>query len=92
MIPTAIFYMRAYFAKVEVENAVEGLDDVVLQKAFEPFYRGNTSVEEKGSSGLGLYICKTIVEEHGGTIEMTGKENQVKVTIKIPLRQHPGNI
>lgn len=82
---------EAGFAKIEMENEVECIDDSVFKKAFEPFYRGNTSAREKGSSGLGLYICKTIVEEHGGTIEMTGQENRVKITIKIPLRQHSGN-
>ncbi|WP_165987899.1 HAMP domain-containing sensor histidine kinase [Caballeronia sp. SBC1] len=40
----------------------------VLEKVFEPYWRPVTSVPG-GGLGLGLYICKQIVEAHGGTLE-----------------------
>jgi two-component system sensor histidine kinase BaeS len=44
---------------------------------FEPFYRTDKSRNRKtGGYGLGLSLCKTIIEAHGGTIDVqsnTGK-------------------
>ncbi|WP_161485971.1 sensor histidine kinase [Desulfotomaculum copahuensis] len=40
-----------------------------LPNVFKKFYRGaGESSRSKGHSGLGLYIAKTLVEKHGGTI------------------------
>ncbi|WP_429282671.1 sensor histidine kinase [Paraburkholderia sp. GAS41] len=41
----------------------------VLPKVFEPYWRPPSSTPG-GGLGLGLYICKKIVEAHGGTLEV----------------------
>jgi signal transduction histidine kinase len=46
-----------------------GIDPVDLPHIFDRFYRGDASrTTEKGESGLGLAIAKSLVEAHGGTI------------------------
>jgi len=56
-------------ATLEVEDSGPGVPEAQLERLFERFYR----VEEgrsrlAGGSGLGLSICRNIVEAHGGTI------------------------
>ena len=47
---------------------------LALDLIFEPFYRNDKSRNKKtGGSGLGLSLCKTIIEEHGGTICVKSK-------------------
>jgi signal transduction histidine kinase len=43
-----------------------GVPDWERAKVFEPFRRG----EGSASSGVGLAICKAVVEAHGGTISV----------------------
>jgi two-component system sensor histidine kinase KdpD len=56
-------------SEVEVEVADQGPgfppDD--LEKIFEMYYRGTTEIGQKGY-GLGLSICRAIVQAHGGRI------------------------
>jgi PAS domain S-box-containing protein len=48
---------------VAVEDAGEGLDRTIADQAFEAFV-----TTKPGSMGMGLAICKSIVEAHGGRI------------------------
>lgn len=49
-----------------------GIPDADLPNLFEPFYRVDRSRSRKtGGYGLGLSICKRIMEAHGGSIAVT---------------------
>jgi two-component system sensor histidine kinase KdpD len=56
---------RDAWIEVSVSDTGPGIDAALRTAVFEPFRRGVGG----GSSGVGLAICKAIVEAHGGTIE-----------------------
>jgi CheY-like chemotaxis protein len=54
---------------IEVRDSGIGISAEVLPRVFKPFEQGETSVtREFGGLGLGLAICKAVVEIHGGRI------------------------
>jgi two-component system sensor histidine kinase KdpD len=56
---------RDGWVEVSVADQGDGIDPEVRAAIFEPFRQGAGG----GSSGVGLAICRAIVEAHGGTIE-----------------------
>lgn len=53
-----------------------GIDEKALPYIFDRFSKEDTSKNNKGNHfGLGLAICKTIVENHNGTITCNSKKN-----------------
>lgn len=52
------------------------------EKIFEPFYRvSKEASREMGSAGLGLSLCRQLMEEQDGRIEATYEEEQVVFTL-----------
>lgn len=63
--------MEASFAVLEVEDHGSGVAEQDLPFVFERFFRADASRSRKtGGAGLGLAICKGIVDAAGGTITM----------------------
>jgi signal transduction histidine kinase len=54
-------------ARIEVRDAGPGLAPDEQARIFDRFVRGAAS-EGTSGLGLGLYLCRAIVEQHGGTI------------------------
>ena len=62
---------------IVVKDEGEGISEENIEKLFHPFYRVSKKVSrESGSAGLGLSIVKSIVEKHGGSIEIKSKINE----------------
>jgi signal transduction histidine kinase len=54
-----------------------GIPPDELPFIFEPFYRVDKSRSKRtGGYGLGLSLCKTIMEAHGGRIEVDSKPGE----------------
>jgi two-component system sensor histidine kinase KdpD len=67
---------------VEVADRGPGLPADDLAKVFDKFYRGSTG----GGAGLGLAICRAIVEAHGGRIEALNRDGGGAVfRFRLPL-------
>jgi two-component system sensor histidine kinase BaeS len=61
-------------ARIEVTDTGVGIDATELPHIFERFYRGSRANEARGSgSGLGLAIVRSIVDMHGGTVEVESR-------------------
>ncbi len=60
--------------RIEVADTGVGIDPAELPHIFERFYRGSQANEARGSgSGLGLAIVHSIVDMHGGTVEVESR-------------------
>lgn len=58
----------------------EGISKEDLPHVFERFYKG-----ENGHFGIGLSITQTIIEQHGGKVEVDSKENNTDFKVSLPL-------
>jgi len=74
------------FVVVSVKDEGVGMTSGQLDHIFEEFYKVDESRHDFNSSGLGLSICKRIVEKHGGNIwaESKGKGKGTVMFFTIP--------
>lgn len=74
------------YLKIFVKDNGYGIESIDLPYIFDKFYRGEKARNsDKGGSGLGLSICKYIVEKHGGQIFVeSGKEKGSSFYFVIP--------
>ncbi len=63
---------------IQVRDSGHGISNEHLQKIFEPMF-----TTKKTGTGLGLVICKSIVEQHVGSISVSNKPTTF--TIKLPI-------
>ena len=54
----------------------QGISAGIMPNLFTKFYRDHRNRAQIGGTGLGLYLCKTIVEAHGGHIWVKSKEKE----------------
>jgi len=66
------------FVIIQVRDSGSGIAKENLEKIFEPMFS-----TKKTGTGLGLVICKSIVEQHGGSISVSNKPTTF--TIKLPI-------
>ena len=73
--------MSSRRARLTVADQGKGIDGATLDRIFEPFF----STKKRGT-GLGLAIVKQIVEQHGGTINVTSEiDKGTRFMIDLPL-------
>jgi nitrogen-specific signal transduction histidine kinase len=62
---------------------------IVVEQFFEPFVRGHKESPIAGV-GLGLALCRSIVEAHGGTIRAEAAQpSGTRFEIRLPLGSPP---
>jgi two-component system sensor histidine kinase BaeS len=79
----------AHQAIFTIEDSAPGVDPALHEKLFERLYRAESSrSRETGGAGLGLSICRNIVEAHAGRISIeTSELGGLKVSVYLPLQE-----
>ncbi len=73
------------FILVTVKDTGEGIDEENLSKLFDPFF---TTKDVGKGTGLGLAISFSIIEEHGGVIEVDSTLGVGSCfSIRLPIRE-----
>jgi len=72
---------------ITVKDFGTGIDKEHIAYIFEPFYRADKSrSRDSGGYGLGLFLCKRIVESHGGKISAESTVgNGTAITVSLPV-------
>ncbi|HWJ77584.1 MAG TPA: HAMP domain-containing sensor histidine kinase [Niallia sp.] len=83
--------MEKEMAIIQFKNISKYELDDQVDELFERFKRGDTSRHTEGS-GLGLAIAKSIVDLHGGTMEISTDGDLFKVTLKIKVTNQDSTI
>ena len=71
--------------RVAVRDSGSGLTPAALERLFEPFY-----TTKPGGLGLGLSICRSIIEAHGGRLSVSANVPR-GATFQFTLPVHPGH-
>jgi signal transduction histidine kinase len=73
-------------AVVRIVDSGPGIRPEVRARLFEPFF---TTKPRGEGTGLGLHICRQIIERHGGTIEVDAEPGRTCFTVRLPLAGAP---
>ena len=70
---------------IHISNSGCNLSDSELPHIFDSFWRGS-NVSSQSGSGLGLYICRSIMNKMNGGIYAAINESQMVVTVVFPMK------
>ncbi|MFO8072384.1 MAG: HAMP domain-containing sensor histidine kinase [Polyangia bacterium] len=72
-------------ARVDVEDTGVGISRSDLSSVFDTFRQLGAVSRRKRGTGLGLPICKRLVQLHGGTIDVSSSPGRgTRVTVRLP--------
>ena len=83
------FLVNLFVEKIlYISDTGSGIAPEHLQQVFDRFYKVDTARKRgKQGTGLGLFICRMIIHEHGGTIDVKstlGKGTTFIITLPKP--------
>lgn len=77
-----------FYVKIDVSDTGTGIPRDRIENIFKRFYQIEKSDAPTRGTGIGLALCKDLVELHHGTIEVVSEENERTVfTLLLPV--HP---
>jgi|GEM_PF-4281400 len=71
-------------AVVKITDNGPGIPQDIINRIFEPFF---TTKPQGEGTGLGLDICRKIVEKHSGTIKVDSEPGRTTFIVSLPLKQ-----
>lgn len=73
--------LKDNYVLLSVSDTGSGIDDSIKEKIFDPFF----TTRPEGT-GLGLYVCKKIIESYGGSITLEkSTRGSTSFVIKLPV-------
>lgn len=78
-------------AAVSVSDNGDGIPDEKKERIFDMFYTADTKVaDSRRSLGLGLALCRSVINAHGGTISISDAMPKGAVfTFTLPMKEVP---
>ncbi len=61
--------IRKEWVQISVSNPIAEGETIDVSRVFEKFYKADSSRHKRGSTGLGLFIARTLTERMGGKID-----------------------
>lgn len=80
--------IRSYLdnhAYITLENKTLPIPEGIENTLFEPFVKYNHGNQKQASSGLGLYICRELIEKNNGKINYNLYGDTISFTIELPI-------
>ncbi|SFJ52969.1 sensor histidine kinase [Brevibacillus centrosporus] len=65
---------------LSVENNGEMIPAEIVESLFQPFF-----TTKQNGTGIGLSICKNIIEKHNGTIHCDSNEKRTRFVVSLPI-------
>lgn len=72
-------YVKDGFIETTVTDKGVGVPSALIDHVFDKFYRAHQSKNSVGGTGLGLFLSRSIITAHGGTIWVKSKEGEGSV-------------
>ena len=73
-------------AEVRVADTGPGIPPDDRARVFDRFYRVDKArSRDRGGSGLGLAVARSLVRAHGGRIDLDGEPGATAFTVRLPL-------
>ncbi len=63
------------YVKVTITDQGTGISEEILSKIFDPYFSTRQRGDQKGM-GLGLTICHSVIQKHGGAITVSSKSGE----------------
>lgn len=78
-----VSYLNADYARIDIQDTGIGIPATIIDRIFEPFF---TTKERGQGTGLGLSISHSIIQQHGGQVQVRSKEGVGAVfTVLLPV-------
>jgi len=75
-------------ATIDIDDDGEGIPESERESVFQKFYRSKHGDSKIAGTGLGLYICRGIVEAHGGTVTAINPHDGKGACMRITLPEN----
>ncbi|MFC3574686.1 HAMP domain-containing sensor histidine kinase [Streptomyces yaanensis] len=73
-------------ALVRVTDAGPGIPAADQERVFDRFYRVDKArSRDRGGSGLGLAVARSLVAAHGGSVELSSEPGRTAITVAVPF-------